>query len=322
MANPNIQIGKVQRCKCKASILIEGLSGKGKSGLALLLANSLAKGNQEKIGAIDSENKSLALFQGLKSTSGYVFDNFIVADINEDSGFAPTTYLEARDMLIEAGAEVVVNDSITHMWVQDGGVLDLVSAAQNKDSRRYNNYTAWGEERVKREKQAIYSIIRSPKVHVICTVRVKEKFEMQEENGKNVLKSLGEQQIMMPDLKYELDLVLHMLAPGNSAGKKPEYPKARVEKSRYSIFKQDEIYEFTPELCDQLSAYLDEGIDPAELLEQQRKDYVKGVEEYLDEHKAAVPVWKQLKKDAGYENVSLKEMPLEVTKEIFSVLIK
>ena len=322
MANPNIQIGKVQRCKCKASILIEGLSGKGKSGLALLLANSLAKGNQEKIGAIDSENKSLALFQGLKSTSGYVFDNFIVADINEDSGFAPTTYLEARDMLIEAGAEVVVNDSITHMWVQDGGVLDLVSAAQNKDSRRYNNYTAWGEERVKREKQAIYSIIRSPKVHVICTVRVKEKFEMQEENGKNVLKSLGEQQIMMPDLKYEPDLVLHMLAPGNSAGKKPEYPKARVEKSRYSIFKQDEIYEFTPELCDQLSAYLDEGIDPAELLEQQRKDYVKGVEEYLDEHKAAVPVWKQLKKDAGYENVSLKEMPLEVTKEIFSVLIK
>ena len=322
MANPNIQISKVQRCQCKASILIEGLSGQGKSGLALLIGYALAKHDQTKIGANDSENKSLALFQGLKSTSGYVFDDFLVANINEDTGFAPSVYLEARDLLIQAGAEVIINDSITHMWAQEGGVLDLVTAAQNKDSRRYNNYTAWGEDRVKREKQAIYSIIRSSKVHVICTVRLKEKFEMQEENGKNVLKSLGEQQIMMPDLKYEPDLVLHMLSPGNSAGKKPEYPKARVEKSRYSIFKQGEIYEFTPELCDQLSAYLDEGIDPAELLEQQRKDYIKGVEEYLDEHKAAVPVWKQLKKDAGFENVNLKDMPLEATKEIFSTLIK
>lgn len=321
MSNPNLTVGKVKRQKCKASILIEGLTGRGKSGLALSIAKALAKHDQSKIGAIDSENKSLALFQGLPDTDGVKFDDYLVVDLNEDTGFAPSTYIDARDLLINAGVEVTIADSITHMWVQEGGVLDLVSDAQAKDSRRYNNYTAWGEERVKAEKQAIYSVIRSPKVHMICTVRVKEKFEMIDgDNGKKELKSLGEQQIQMPDLKYEPDLVLHMLEPGNTAGKKPVYPKARIEKSRYSIFKKDEIYEFTPELCDQLSAYLDEGVDPETLIEQQRKDYAEGIKQYLDENKKALPVWNQLKTDAGCGTKKLSEMTLEEMKKVFSAL--
>lgn len=322
MSNPNLQFSKVKRQKCKASILIEGLTGTGKSGLSLVIANALAKHDQSKIYAIDSENNALALFQGLNSSSGGTFDDFNTVNLTDTTGFAPTTYLDARDVAIDNGAEVVINDSITHMWVQSGGVLDLVSDAQARDSRRYNNYTAWGEDTVKAEKQAIYSIIRSPKVHVICTVRVKEKFEMIDgDNGKKELKSLGEQEIMMPDLKYEPDLVLHMIAPGNTSGIKPLYPKAKVIKSRYSILKQDEVYEFTPKLCEQLSEYLDEGVDPKELLEQQRVDYVAGIKSYLDEHKNAQTIWKQLKADAGYGEIKLDAMPLEAMKQLFSVLI-
>lgn len=42
MSNPMFSFSTVKRSQCKASILIEGLSGRGKSGLALVLANALA----------------------------------------------------------------------------------------------------------------------------------------------------------------------------------------------------------------------------------------------------------------------------------------
>ena len=55
------QFRKAQRQKVKASIMIEGLQGSGKSGLALAIASVLAS-SQDKIFAIDTENKSLDLF--------------------------------------------------------------------------------------------------------------------------------------------------------------------------------------------------------------------------------------------------------------------
>ena len=70
-----------ERIACKASIMIEGLTGTGKSGLALMLAYALAGGfkpeNQtpekqkeiwKTVFAIDTENKSLNLFVGLPSS--------------------------------------------------------------------------------------------------------------------------------------------------------------------------------------------------------------------------------------------------------------
>jgi len=38
MLDPRFKSRKAQRTQCKASIMIEGLTGKGKSGLALMLA--------------------------------------------------------------------------------------------------------------------------------------------------------------------------------------------------------------------------------------------------------------------------------------------
>ena len=55
---------KATRQKLKASIMIEGLQGSGKSGLALILAKALTE-DWDKIYAIDTENRSLDLFQGI-----------------------------------------------------------------------------------------------------------------------------------------------------------------------------------------------------------------------------------------------------------------
>lgn len=141
-----------------------------------------------------------------------------------------------------------------------------------------------------------------------------------DEKGKTILVSLGEQEIMQNDVKYEPDLVLHMVEPGSAKAGVVKYPKARVVKSRYAILEVGETYEFTPKLCAQLKEYLDEGTAPEVLLEQQRQEYVTAVTEYLDSHSNAVPLWKQLKKDKGYETTSLKEMPLDILKELYITL--
>ena len=136
-------------------------------------------------------------------------------------------------------------------------------------------------------------------------------------DGKAKLVSLGEQQIQQADLKYEPDLVLHMLKAGKNKNGVVSHPVAKVIKSRYAIFDEGEEYEFTPALIEQLRKYLDEGIDPTELLEQQRQDYIAAVTEYLN----AKNIWKVLKADAGYKDTKLTEMPLDAIKHIYIKLI-
>ena len=49
MANPVFQFEEAERVQLKASIMIEGLSGEGKTGLALMLAYYLADEKWDKV---------------------------------------------------------------------------------------------------------------------------------------------------------------------------------------------------------------------------------------------------------------------------------
>ena len=312
---PNFR--KAQRIKCKASILIEGLSGRGKSGLALALAFALTK-DWEKIAAVDTENRSLPLYVGSTLHTGVLVDEFNVGDLTAEDGFKPSHYAAYRDLAISLGMEALVCDSISHMWQYKGGVLDMVTQLQT-DNPRLNKYNAWGEPQIVAEKNMIMSLIRHPKLHCINTVRVKEKMEfITDESGKTGLRSLGEQQIVMPDLKYEPDLVLSMQTPGDKDGTSP---KVKVSKSRYAPFKVDETYDMTASLMEQLRLFLEEGTSPTELLEMQRNDYIEAITTYLDQNPTSRAVWDILKDNAGVKNVTLKDMPLHTMKILFGQLV-
>lgn len=318
--NPIFHFEEAKRAQCKASIMIQGLSGNGKSGLALLIGKHLAKGDFSKVAAIDTENGSLKLFSDIPTSEGGRFEKFKIGNFTPDIGYKPSNYLAFRESAISNGAEVVIEDSITHAWMYKGGILDLLAEAKKKDARyAKDSYAAWGEETVAKEKLLLFELLRDYRVHMISTVRVKERLEYvpDTQTGKNKMESLGETQIMQADTKYEPDLVLEMIRAGSAVGGKFVHPKARIIKSRYAIFTKDEEYEFTPELLEQLRLYLEEGTSPEELLELQRLSYVEGVAEYLDEHPAAIPVWKVLKKDSGHDKTELKDLPLDVLKLLF-----
>ncbi len=309
-----------QRTACKASVLLEGISGRGKTGLALAMAEILAGGEWDDIYAIDTENKSLDLYTGVTLHTGAVVGAFHVGELTHEDGYRPTHYELWREAALAAGAKVLISDSISHMWTYKGGVLDMVSELFKNNANR-NKYSAWGEPEIVLEKNKIMDLIRHPKLHTISTVRSKEKQEIipdPENPNRNIVQSLGEQQIMMPDLKFEPDLVLSLLNPGKPDGTPPV---AKVLKSRYAPFAVDETYKVTGDLIRQMKQFLEEGTSPEELLEQQRQDYVQAITEYLDTHNNAKTIWPILKQDAGFKDTPLKDLPLKALKVLFSQLV-
>ena len=316
---PLFNFQKATRAKSFASILIEGLSGKGKSGLALQLGYFLADKDWSKVFDIDTENNSVNLYDGLQCSAGMKFEGFQHGNFTPDLKYKPSHYEAFKEAAIESGAKVVINDSISHAWSYEGGILDRI-AELKKSSKRYekDSYAVWGDEEVVSEKQKLFQLFRDNRCHMIATVRVKEKLEYdKDEKGKTVLVSLGDQEIMQADMKYEPDLVLHMEEPGYADGSTVVNPKAKVIKSRYAILKKDEIYEFTPKLCEQLAEYLEEGTAPEEILERQRLEFVEGIKNYLNKHQNMVAVWKVFKQDENVDDTPLEEMPLDILKRGF-----
>lgn len=316
MAAIPIKFDKATRMQAKASILLEGIQGKGKSGLALALGYVLSGGNWDDVYAVDAENKSLSLFVGNTLHTGDRVDAFNVLELNNQSGYRPSIYAAARELAVQSGGKAIINDSTTHMWQAKDGVLDMVTEAKKtiKDS-----YAVWGQPEIMAEKQLIVDLMRSPDIHVINTVRMKEKILYSTDtNGKTVLEKAGEQPIMMPEIAYEPDLVLTMLHAGNDAG---TAPIVKVDKSRYVIFTEDTTYAMTKEILEQLRVYLAEGVDPETLLEQQRQDYIVAVTTILDSDASKKNIWKVLKKQAGVDDkVKLKDMTLNVLRVLYSQL--
>lgn len=304
---------KATRQKLKASIMIEGLQGSGKSGLALLLAKALTD-DWNNIYAIDTENRSLDLFQGIKMNTGEQFGEFNKVDLTMEDGYAPSNYLALRNEALKAGADVIIMDSISHMWNRKGGLLDLVAEAQ---ANGLDNYRSWGTDRNRKEKELLSDLIRCDKAHVISTVRTKEKFGMEfdETKGKNKVVSLGEQQVQQDGLKYEPDLVLKMISPGNMDGTNPV---VEVVKSRYAILTTGEEYEITAELLAQLKAYLDEGVDPEVIFEQQKKDLIERIKTYCN-NTTRKSIWKSLKDSSGFTG-KIEEMPIELLRDLYKRL--
>lgn len=306
-----------EREQCKASIMIEGLTGQGKSGLALAFGYILSGKQWDKVYFIDTENRSGLLLRGIPFSVGEVTGKFKYGELTKDIGYKPSNYTIYREAAKKAGALVVIKDSISHAWQYKGGVLDLVNAAAKK-LKNNDKYGAWRDETVAAEKLELLELIRDPQVHVITTVRVKEGYEYVDDgSGGKKLQSVGMQQIQQDELQYEPDLVLRMVSPGYGTD---IHPVAKVVKSRYPMLIKGETYTFTPELMLQVKVYLEEGADPLQLLEQQRQDYIQAVTEYLNSHPNAKPIWDVMKKDAGHGDTKLTDIPLGILKKLYITL--
>lgn len=179
-----IQFKKVQREGARLVIGLAGVSGSGKTFTALQLAYGLAKRNAEKIFFVDSENRRGSLY------ADSLPQPFNIGDLN--APFSPARYIEAIKAASDAGAEVLIIDSISHAWEGMGGAQDI---ANNTNSRMANWKLAKAEW-----KKMMDAILQSP-CHVILCIRAREKTDF---TNPREPKQLGLQPIIEANAPFEM----------------------------------------------------------------------------------------------------------------------
>ena len=97
---------KAKREQIWLKVLFAGASGSGKTYTALRVATGIAKKTGGKVAAIDTENGRIR----------YYANEFDFDDLQLEMPYSPEKYIEAIDMAIDGGYDVLIIDSITHEW--------------------------------------------------------------------------------------------------------------------------------------------------------------------------------------------------------------
>jgi hypothetical protein len=181
-----MELRKSERSKAKIKMALQAPSGAGKSYSALLLAKGLTNGNLSKVAVIDTEAGSSNLYAHLGSYNV----------LNLESPHSPERYMEAIDLCIKSGIEVIILDSISHCW---DFLLDYHASLTG------NSFTNWNKI-TPRQKAFVNKILNSD-VHIICTMRVKQDYVLSEKNGKMVPEKVGLKAIQRDEISYEFTIV-------------------------------------------------------------------------------------------------------------------
>lgn len=183
---------KAERKQAKLRLALCSPSGAGKTYSALLLA----KGLGGKVALLDTENGS-----------GDLYANLFDYDIASITGsYEPKKYIDIIKNAEKAGYSTLIIDSLTHAWSGEGGILDSQSKIQ-QTSKSGNSYFAWRD--VTPVHNALVNAILQSKMHIICTMRTKTAYEMQQgSNGKLTPVKIGLAPIQRDGMEYEFTVVL------------------------------------------------------------------------------------------------------------------
>lgn len=234
---------KATRVKSKLRMALAGPSGSGKTLSALFLAFGIT-GDWSKIALIDTEH-GRAKFYAERSdlqTGAFLYQEMCAP-------YSPDKY---KAMVAEGAAAVgedgvVIVDSFSHAWDNEGGVLDIKSAIAKQSGR--NDYTAWNEAG-QIQNNLVNSILSAP-CHTIITLRTKMAYAMEEnDRGKMVPVKLGLAPVQRENVEYEFDIVMNI---GTDH-------QAMISKDTTFLDNWSGI--ITPELGAQLRDWLDHGAEP------------------------------------------------------------
>lgn len=234
---------QVTRKKAKLRLALTGVSGAGKTLSALYIAYGMT-GDWGKIALIDTEHER-ARFYADRSDLGT--GRFLYAP------FPPPYSPDRYKQLVEEGAKavgadgVVIIDSFSHAWNNEGGVLEIKDRIAGQQGK--NSYTAWNE--AGKEQNSLVNTILAVDCHTIVTMRSKMDYVMQEnDRGKMTPIKVGLAPVQRDDTEYEFDIVLSIA----------RNHIATASKDTTFLDKFDKV--ITPELGKQLADWLNTGTEP------------------------------------------------------------
>lgn len=234
----------VTRQKAKLRLALTGVSGAGKTLGALYIAYGLTK-DWAKIALIDTEHERGRFYA---SRSDLNTGEFLYASLAPP--YSPQRYQEyvAEAARLVGPDGVVIVDSFSHAWNNEGGVLEIKDRiAQSQKGK--NSYTAWNE--AGKIQNNLVNTILSVDAHTIITMRSKMAYELVEnDRGKKEPQKLGLAPIQRDETEYEFDIVLDIARNHLATA------------SKDTTFLDRFGAVITPELGEQLRRWLEEGEEP------------------------------------------------------------
>lgn len=212
---------------------VAGPSGSGKTFTAMVLGSAIvsaivADGGTAKLGVIDTESGRALHYAprpGDKPDGVRTFD-FLHLDLQPP--FTPERYIEALRALEEAGATVIVVDSMSHEWAGEGGCADIQAAEAERlaTDRKTGEVVEWKIESMtapawkkpKLRHQRMMARLIQTRTHLIFCLRAQEKIKIvKKANGPGTeVVPIGFQPICEKAFMFEMSgsFMLHPERPG------------------------------------------------------------------------------------------------------------
>lgn len=193
MSETQTYFKKASKSMAKAKLAVTGPSGAGKTLSSLLLAKGLGG---KKVGVIDTENNSASLYEDR-------FPGWEYFTLPINPPYTAQKYLKAVDVALAEGIDVLIIDSLTHVWDAEGGLKQQKDAL---DSRGGNSFANWAPI-TKLYEQLKAKILHSP-IHMIVTMRSKQEYVLEKgTDGKATPRKVGLAPIMRDGMEYEFTVV-------------------------------------------------------------------------------------------------------------------
>lgn len=258
-----MQLQKAERKNVKIKLGLQGSSGSGKTYSALLLAYGLTN-DWSKIAIIDTENHSAELYSHLGSYNV----------LSLEPPFSPERYKQALEVCKKALMEVIIIDSISLEW-------DYI--LEQHGQLAGNSYTNWSKF-TPRHQSFIQALLQT-NTHIICTLRAKQDYILNERNGKMVPEKVGLKAIQRDGLDYELTIVFEIDIKHN----------ATATKDRTELFVGKPEFKISAETGKEIADWCKKGIviepdyqpfiDACQTVDELRDLYMNSTEEIQNKYK-------------------------------------
>ncbi len=224
---------KATKAAAKLRLGLIGPAGSGKTYTALRIAHGLGG----RIAVVDTERGSASLYAGERG---------IDFDVIELDTYEVERFIDAIKDAAAGGYSTIIIDSLSHAWAGKGGILEFVDKAGKRNTGG-GNFGAW-RDATPRHNALVDAILGAP-LHVICTLRSKVEYVVENVGGRNQVRKVGLQPVQRDGLEYEFTVV----------GDVTQEHDLLVTKTRAAFLKDAVIREAGEELGQQLSAWLADG---------------------------------------------------------------
>jgi len=242
-----MQLQKATRKKVKMRLSIASPTGFGKTTGALMIAYGMCS-DWDKIAVIDTENRSASFYAEHTYKTGFRVGQFQTIPIGPP--FTPEKYIEAIKACEDGGIEVIIIDSVTHVWSGEGGLLEYKDSLGGK-------FQDW--VKVTPRYQKWLNAILQSRCHVITTNRKKQAYSMVQDGNKTKVEKAGLDDQIRDGYDYEMTIAFDIINDQNLA---------KAAKDRSGMFAGNPEFVITPETGELIRQWCEQGID---LQEEVRK---------------------------------------------------